>query len=536
MIRKIVLMGLPTVGKSKTAGILAQFLHTTWVDTDLEIERRFGRPITWIFKDLGEDGFRALECAVVREALEGSARIVSLGGGAPTYAPTRELLRDHTVYYLQANPDYLVDRQIQRSARSSRKKDAQVRPLLTGDLREQMHELYQQRRDIYESCATVIIDAQSKRNEMASEIIASEDRLTDRIWVSTPGGAYPVSFGQDLNTQVANLMKAHTNKVLLLSAPPMVPAANCLAQHLDSLGKQTTVKVLPDGESAKQLPVLAEVWQAAASAGLERHDLIVALGGGATTDLGGFAAATWLRGIDLITVPTTLLAMVDAAIGGKTGIDWNTGKNLVGAFYPPLGVAVDFTILRTLSPDHLREGLAEALKCGFIRDQQILNIARENAALLMDPDSSQLQDIIRRAVTVKADVVSTDLYESGQREYLNYGHTLAHAIERVEDYRFPHGLAVAIGMVFAANLGAVLGLGPNNLVARLSEQLESAGLPTTYTAHTFSQLLPIMFSDKKVRGGQLRFVLLQDWGKPVVTVVADPQALSRAAQLTGIPL
>ena len=507
MTRKIVLMGLPTSGKSKTAGILAQILHTTWIDTDLEIQQRFGQSIPWIFKELGEQGFRALEYTVVRDALRGSARIVSLGGGAPTYAPTRELLSEHTVYYLKADPDFLVNRQIQRSERSGQKKDAQVRPLLAGDLRERMHELYRERKDIYESTATVIIDAQSKRSELAGEIIAYEERQGDCIWVSTPGQPYAVSFGEDLNAQVAALMKAYTKKVLLLSAPPVAPAANSLAQHLDSLGKQTTVKVLPDGEAAKQLPVLSEVWEAAASSGLERRDAIVALGGGATTDLGGFAAATWLRGINLITVPTTLLAMVDAAIGGKTGIDWSTGKNLVGAFYPPIGVAVDFTTLRTLSPDHLREGLAEALKCGFIR----------------------------RAVTVKSDVVSADLYESGQREYLNYGHTLAHAIERVENYRFPHGLAVSIGMVFAANLAAVLGRGPKNLVARLRDQLEAVGLPTTYSDHVFAELLPIMFSDKKVRGGQLRFVLLEDWGKPVVVPVADVEALAKAAQMTGIP-
>lgn len=535
MTRKIVLMGLPTSGKSKTAGILAQILHTTWIDTDLEIQQRFGQSIPWIFKELGEQGFRALEYTVVRDALRGSARIVSLGGGAPTYAPTRELLSEHTVYYLKADPDFLVKRQIQRSERSGQKKDAQVRPLLAGDLRERMHQLYRERKDIYESTATVVIDAQSKRSELAGEIIAYEERQGDCIWVSTPGQPYAVSLGEDLNAQVAALMKAHTKKVLVLSAPAVAPAANSLAQHLDSLGKQTTVKVLPDGEAAKQLPVLSEVWEAAASAGLERRDAIVALGGGATTDLGGFAAATWLRGIDLITVPTTLLAMVDAAIGGKTGIDWSTGKNLVGAFYPPIGVAVDFTTLRTLSTDHLREGLAEALKCGFIRDQQILEIARDHASALLDPDSSSLRDIIRRAVTVKADVVSADLYESGQREYLNYGHTLAHAIERVENYRFPHGLAVSIGMVFAANLAAVLGRGPENLAARLRDQLEAVGLPTTYSDHSFAELLPIMFSDKKVRGGQLRFVLLEDWGKPVVVPVSDAEALVKSAQMTGIP-
>ncbi|MDD7541852.1 MAG: 3-dehydroquinate synthase [Mobiluncus porci] len=534
MTRKIVLIGLPTSGKSKTAGLLAQALHADWVDTDLVIEQRFGKKIPWIFREIGEDGFRCLEYQVVKDALSGPARIVSLGGGAPTFPATRNLLAGHTVYYLKASPDFLSDRQEQRSQKSAKKKTAQVRPLLAGDARQRMRELYDGRKDIYEKIASVVIDAEKKRQEMAADIIAAESSAGDTVWVQ---GAKPyrVVFGEDLAGEVADLVPARARKILILAAPPVVSLAEELAQNLTSVeGREVKVMVLPDGEAAKQLPVLSSVWDAAAAFEMERGDLIIPLGGGATTDLGGFAAATWLRGIDVLQVPTTLLAMVDAAIGGKTGIDWTTGKNLVGAFHPPVGVAVDFTTLQTLPRENVIEGLAEALKCGFIRDPEILEIAREAGSDLTAVDSPRLREVIFRAVQVKAAVVSEDLYESGLREYLNYGHTLAHAIEKAEDFRFPHGLAVAIGIVFAAHLGALLGIGPRDLPRTVVERLEAVGLPTTYSGKTFTELKPLMYADKKVRGGELRFVLLEEIGRPTVVPVSATDALQEAARLTGI--
>lgn len=536
MNRKIVLIGLPSSGKSKTAGILAQALRTDWVDTDLALEQRYGKDIPWIFQELGEDGFRALEHAVIAEALRGPARIISLGGGAPCYEPNRKLLRNHTVYYLQADPDYLSARQENRSQKSNIKKDEQVRPLLEGDVRQRMRDLYAQRKDIYESLATVTIDAQQKRQKMAQEIMASESVLSQSIMVETPQSAYPVSFSTDMGQQVEAILPAKAGKVLILTAPPVRFRAESLANRLQKQGRTATVLELPDGEAAKQLEVLASVWDAAATAGLERSDLIIAMGGGATTDLGGFAAATWLRGINLLTVPTSLLAMVDAAIGGKTGIDWSTGKNLIGAFYPPVGVALDYTALDTLPVPNLVEGLAEAVKCGFIADTEILKIALDQPDTLSDPRSSQLQEVIRRAVIVKAEVVGADLYESGPREFLNYGHTLAHAIEAVENFRFPHGLAVSIGMVYAAHLAAIMGVGPQELPELMTKLLNGLGLPVTYTSHRFEELVPFMLNDKKVRDKTLRFVLLRDLAQPFVQEVTDIAALQEAATRTGIML
>lgn len=534
MSRKIILIGMPTSGKTKTAGVLSQALHLNWADTDLLIEEKYGHPIPWIFENLGESGFRALEYQVVAEAIAGSAEIISLGGGAVTYPPTADLLRGHTVYYLQASPDFLADLQEQRERKSS-KNPQPSRPLLAGNLRQKMRDLYQQRRAIYEKLATVVIDAEKNRRDMAAEIVTAHRQAENVIWVegSQP---YQVVLGEDLVGQVARIAPA-AGKALILSAPQVLGLAENLASSLrDTHGMDTRVMTLPDGEACKQLPVLQSVWQEAAEFGLERRDLIIPVGGGATTDVGGFAAATWLRGVNLLTVPTTLLGMVDAAIGGKTGIDWSTGKNLVGAFYPPVGVAVDFRALATLPRPQVVAGMGEALKCGFIRDREILRIAEASGAALVDVKNLQLHEVIRRAIRVKAEVVSADLYESGQREHLNFGHTLAHAIELAENYHFAHGEAVAIGMVFAAHLGVLLGVTPAEIPGEIVQRLESVGLPTSYHAHNFQDLLPKMRADKKIRGGVLRFVLLQDVGKPIVEPVADSAILAEAARLTGIPV
>ncbi|MCU9995335.1 3-dehydroquinate synthase [Mobiluncus mulieris] len=536
MVRKIILMGLPTSGKTKTAGILSQALKLGWVDTDLMIEEKFGHSIPWIFKNLGEPGFRALEHQVMSEAIAGSAEIISLGGGAVTYPPTAALLQGHTVYYLKASPEFLSRRlrHHQLGHPQHGRQGTPERPLLAGDAAQRLQELYAERREIYDRLATVVIDAEKKRSEMAADIVAAEQRAASEISVegSRP---YRVMLGTDLAAGVMSLLPEDVGKILILAAPPVVGIAEELGSGLrQNSGVETRIMTLPDGEACKQLAVLSSVWQEAAEFGLERRDAIIPVGGGATTDLGGFAAATWLRGVKVLPVPTTLLGMVDAAVGGKTGIDWNTGKNLVGAFYPPVGVAVDFRLLATLPPTQVRAGLAEALKCGFIRDSEILRLADAAGTTLVDVKSPQLHEVIRRAIKVKAEVVSADLYESGAREYLNFGHTLAHAIELAQDYRFAHGEAVAIGMVYAAHLGVLMRMTPPELPGQIVRRLEAVGLPVSYSAHRFEELLPKMLADKKVRGGVLRFVLLQGVGQPTVVSVQDTSILEQAACLTGI--
>jgi 3-dehydroquinate synthase len=249
-------------------------------------------------------------------------------------------------------------------------------------------------------------------------------------------------------------------------------------------------------------------------AGLTRSDLVVGFGGGAVTDLAGFVAATWMRGVRVVHVPTTLLGMVDAAVGGKTGINTGAGKNLVGAFHPPAAVLADTDVLAGLPEAEFRSGLAEIVKCGFIADPVVLDL------LEADPTGRRdTAELIERAVQVKADAVGEDLFDTGRREFLNYGHTLAHAIERVEDFGWRHGEAVAVGLVFAAELAGQAGLLTRDEVDRHRRLVAAMGLPTGY-AGNWERLQAVMRVDKKARGASLRFVVLDGLGNP--RILADP--------------
>ena len=285
---------------------------------------------------------------------------------------------------------------------------------------------------------------------------------------------------------------------------------------------------VPDGEAGKDVKVLAGLWSAFARLGMTRGDAIVGVGGGATTDLAGFAAATWLRGVRVVLVPTTLLGMVDAAVGGKTAIDIPEGKNLVGAFHPPAGVLCDLATLITLPrPDYV-SGLAEVIKTGFIADPRILELVEDDPEGAGRPDGPHTLELIERSVRVKANVVAGDLRESGPREILNYGHTLAHAIEKVERYGFRHGDAVAIGMVYAAELARLAGHLGDDAVDRHRRILTAVGLPTSYAADSWPALRQTMRIDKKARGTMLRFVILDDIAAPARLENPPEDLLQRA--------
>ncbi len=256
------------------------------------------------------------------------------------------------------------------------------------------------------------------------------------------------------------------------------------------------------------------------------------MGGGATTDLAGFVAATWMRGVRVVHVPTTLLAMVDAAVGGKTGINTAEGKNLVGSIHEPSGVVCDLNSLETLPRNDLVAGMAEVVKAGFIRDTTILDLVQVDPVAATDPTSPVLRELIERAIRVKADVVAGDLHETsralGGREILNYGHTLGHAIERAERYRWRHGAAVSVGMMFAAELACLSGRIGEAEVDLHREILESLGLPVTYGGSSWPQLSEAMLVDKKARGSSLRFVILDAIGSPIFLDGPDPTLLLAA--------
>jgi 3-dehydroquinate synthase len=324
---------------------------------------------------------------------------------------------------------------------------------------------------------------------------------------------YEVVIGPGAQVELG-LVLAGTPRAVVVHAPPLAAAAGAAVEILQSAGVAAEAVVVPDGEAAKTAEVAARTWEEFGRLGLTRSDAVVGVGGGAVTDLAGFLAATWVRGVPVVQVPTSLLGMVDAAVGGKTGINTGAGKNLVGAFHPPAAVLADTDALAGLPEAEFRSGLAEVVKCGFIADGAILE--------LLDADATGRRDtaeLIERAVRVKADAVGADLYDTGQREFLNYGHTLAHAIERVEDFGWRHGEAVAVGLVFAAELAGQAGLLSREDVDRHRTLLAAMGLPTRY-AGDWDRLQAVMRVDKKARGASLRFVVLDGLGTPMI--LTDP--------------
>lgn len=344
---------------------------------------------------------------------------------------------------------------------------------------------------------------------------------------------YEVLIGGGVRDRVDALV-AGASRAAIIHQPLLSDRAESLALHLKEGGTQTVTIEVPSGEPAKTGEVLQECWTRLAEAGMTRSDVVIGMGGGAATDLAGFVAATWLRGVGYISIPTTVLAMVDAAVGGKTGINIEAGKNLVGAFHEPRGVLCDLDLLVGLPKAEVVSGLAEAIKCGFISDPRILDLVEQDPAEATDVTSVRFAEIVRRAVAVKAAVVSGDLREatsSGDRvgrEALNYGHTLGHAIEAYQHFTWRHGEAVSIGMVFAAEVAArTVGLS-REVVDRHRSTLASVGLPIAYNAGDWDTLRATMSLDKKARGSALRLVGLRDIGSVTILDSPDEDLLRQA--------
>lgn len=343
---------------------------------------------------------------------------------------------------------------------------------------------------------------------------------------------YDVVIGHHLLAELPRLLGDGVRRVLVIHPTALATSGEAVREDLAAHGYEALAAEVPDAESAKTAQVAAFCWGVLGQADFTRSDAIVALGGGATTDLAGFVASTWLRGIRVVHVPTTLLAMVDAAVGGKTGINTAEGKNLVGTFFPPVGVLCDLAALETMPKFDYVAGLAEVIKCGFIADPRILEIVEADPELVADPvraaRSPELLELVERSVAVKARVVGEDLKESGPREILNYGHTFGHAIEQVERYSWRHGAAVSVGMVFVAELSRLAGRLDDADVARHRAILTSVGLPVTYRGDRWEQLLAAMRRDKKTRGDLLRFVVLEGVGRPTRLEGPDPTLLAAA--------
>jgi 3-dehydroquinate synthase len=345
---------------------------------------------------------------------------------------------------------------------------------------------------------------------------------------------YDVIVGHGLLGVLAELLGSGVRRVAVIHPQALAATGLAIRDDLAEHGYDAHAIEVPNGDEAKTAEVTAFCWKALGQVGFTRSDAVVGVGGGSTTDLAGFVAATFLRGLKVVQIPTTLLGMVDAAVGGKTGINTAEGKNLVGAIHEPIGVLCDLATLDSLDRHELVSGLAEVVKCGFIADSAILELVERDREAAVTPGSDVNRELVERAIRVKAAVVSRDLREatsSGRRvgrEALNYGHTLGHAIERVERYNFRHGAAVSVGMVYVAELARLAGRLDEETVSRHREVLDSVGLPTTYPGGRWDQLHAAMRVDKKARGDLLRFVIIEQVGRPAILEGPDPALLLAA--------
>ena len=348
----------------------------------------------------------------------------------------------------------------------------------------------------------------------------------------TVGGErpYDVVVGAGVLGALPDLVGKKAETVAVIADESLGAIARPACRVLADAGFTVAATQVPSGEAAKNVNVLARLWSWLAESKVSRSDCVVGIGGGAATDLAGFAAATWLRGVPVVLVPTTLLGMVDAAVGGKTAIDVPEGKNLVGAFHPPQGVLADLATLETLPKADYVAGLAEIIKAGFIAESEILRLISTDPKGATVPHGPHTRELVERAINVKAVVVAADLRESGLRETLNYGHTLAHAIEKLERYRFRHGDAVAIGMVFAAEVARLAGHLTADDVALHRQLLTEVGLPVAYPRAAWPELRATMSLDKKTRGARLRMVILDGIGNPIIYDNPPEELLAQAYQ------
>ncbi len=526
-----VIIGMPAAGKSRVGREVANIMNMPFCDTDAIIENEVAMPIPQYFEQYGQEAFRDVEARIVKSVILGNQAeegIVSLGGGAPLRQETQEVLQEYMrlggrVVYLQANAQEAIERASWNNNR----------PMLNGDDAEKRWlELFDKRDPIFRKVSNIHMPTKGSTPYMAAEKL--RNMIMQRI-VHVTGEAiepYDVRIGDGAMQLLPQMLGTKPVRVGLVHTQPVQRHSDKARAILRQAGYEVFDMLVPDAEAGKTIQVASGLWARLGDAGFTRSDAIVGLGGGAATDVAGFVAATWMRGIRYVNCPTSLLAMVDASTGGKTGINTDAGKNLVGSFYTPAGVLADTSTLSTLPNDILIEGLGEVAKSGFIRDGEILKILSNsnNAKLLREFDGDQLEnnnelhellvELIERTVRVKAYHVSSDLKEQGLREFLNYGHTLGHAIEQIEHFRWRHGNAVAVGMVFAAELAQILGYLDAEDVSYHRSLLDSLGLPTSWQSRedsdaTFERVLNLMHRDKKARGNMLRFVILDGISNPI---------------------
>jgi shikimate kinase / 3-dehydroquinate synthase len=520
----IVLVGFMGAGKSSVGRILAGDLGIPFTDTDDVVEQQAGMSVREVFDAWGESGFRQFERAVVSESLAGPDGVISLGGGALTDEGTRRALEEQEVTIVH------LDVSFEEAMR--RVGDDAERPMLAaGDPRL----LYESRRALYEDSAAITVstddrwpDAIARAIEARIQASASPEAAPPLrgVTVSAAGGSYEVVVGADLLTRFSELVPEleKAEKAFVISHPELRHITQSLIAGFDMPVEEIDI---PAGESSKSLDTAHYVFGRLAEAAAHRSDLVIGVGGGVVTDMAGFVASAFNRGMRVVHVPTSLLGQVDAAVGGKTGVNLPEGKNLVGTFHQPAAVICDIRTLDTLPNPELRSGMAEVVKYGLISDPDLLELVTRRAADVIARDERLLIEIVARSVAIKAAIVSEDEREEGRRAVLNYGHTFAHAIEQTSGYEsFRHGEAVSVGMMAAAWLGRLLDRIDEGAVDAHRDALEASGLPTTAPLE-LDRLEQAWKRDKKY-DRDVRFVLLSRIGHAEFGIAAPREAIAGA--------
>jgi 3-dehydroquinate synthase len=526
--RNIALIGFSATGKTVVAQKVAAHLNWTFIDTDDEIVKLSGKAIPEIFKQDGEDKFRRLESQVVKQVCHKEKAVIATGGGAVIDPKNQNLLLETSmIVCLEARPETVYQRLLHDTLYSE---NPVVRPLLAGDNPlERIKQLKTKRQPYYAMADWTVHTDNLTVDEVSREVIKGwqyinrgkqsvEADLACRV--QTPNAEYPVFVGWGILDKLAEKMKAAglsgTANVISDEIVFSIYGAK-VKKALERAGFAVNSCVVPPGEASKNISQAVKIYDYLIERRVERNDVIVALGGGMIGDLAGFVAATFLRGLPWLQVPTSLIAMTDASIGGKVAVDHPKGKNLIGTFYQPCLVLADVNTLTTLPQRELTSGWAEVIKHGLILDADFLKLLEDNAKDLIKLKRDITAKVIAHSAAIKCRVVSEDERETGKRTILNYGHTIAHGLEAATDYgRFLHGEAVAIGMMAAARLSHRLKLLSEKAVDRQKAILHKFGLPTDCSGVAVNDVLAAMELDKKVRGKAIRWVLLEDIGRVVI--------------------
>jgi len=535
-------------GKTTIGRLLARKLNRRFIDSDHEIEARTGATIAWIFEIEGEACFRRREADVIRDLSAQEGLVLATGGGAVLNADSRAYLAERgTVVYLRAS----IGSILQRTAHDK------SRPLLqTADPRAKLEQLLAERDPLYREIADLVIDTgrpnvqsmvQTILDQLAAQEAARARRLARTSMNQQPQShltlnvdlgerSYPIAIGPGLLDDGA-LLARHIggHKVAIVTNTTVAPLYLAkVSAHLRAAGREVLEIVLPDGEEHKNWQSLNLVYDALLQNKCDRKTTLVALGGGVIGDLTGFAAASYMRGVPFVQIPTTLLAQVDSSVGGKTGINHPLGKNMIGAFYQPRAVLADTATLDTLPARELAAGLAEVIKHGAILDATFFDWIEANIEKLTARDPQALAHAIARSCEIKAEVVRKDEREGGLRAVLNFGHTFGHAIENGLGYgAWLHGEAVGCGMVMAADLSARLGLIEPDAVERVRALVRAAGLPASAPDLGEARWIELMAVDKKNEGGEIRFILLKPLGSPAIASAPLEHLRSTLAACSG---